>query len=430
VTQVSLCILAAILVGIAVCLLSVLQSSITGLSRVSLRVLAAERENGSSRLLAELARDPRHFLLPIEVGIQALQVLGAVLVTAAATLSRLRHPFLVSAVVLLAAVYVFRQLLPRLITHRNPDRVLLRTLPLVGGVHSFLGWLSFPLVAVLRRAQARSAERPQADEEEEVSEEEIQAYLDVGEEEGIIEKEESELIQSALEFGSTLVREIMTPRSEMVAIEESATISDLEGLFVSSKHSRIPVYRQRLDEIVGVVYVRHLLALLETSEGDSPITPLLNRPWFVPETKRVAELLKEMQANAEHLAIVINEYGAVSGLVTIEDLVEEIVGEIRDEDELLRTDLTYEGNGSYIVRGAVSLEEVEETLEVDFGDQEVSTISGLVVSSLGRVPKTGETMALLGLNVEVLSSDRRRIHTLRVRKASAPAAARSEREAR
>jgi len=431
VSQLPILVAATILVGLAVCVLSVFQNSIAQLSPVSLRVLA-ERANGTSRLLAELSRNPRHFMLPVELGIQLLQVLGAVLVTAVFILARAPHPYLFSVVALLVGVYLFRQLLPRLITHRNPDRVLLRILPLAGGVLSLLRWLSYPVAAALRKAEARRESEPEASQEEEVSDEEIQAYLDVGEQEGIIEKEESELIQSALEFGTTLVREIMTPRSEMVAIEEKCTIEDLKDLFVSSKHSRIPVYRQRLDEIIGVAYVRHLLALLETSEDAGPITPLLNRPWFVPETKRVAELLKEMQANAEHLAIVINEYGAVSGLVTIEDLVEEIVGDIRDEDELLKTDLTYEGNGSYIVRGAVSIEELEDTLDLNFGEQEVSTVSGLVVSSLGRVPKAGESMIMHGLDVEVLSADRRRIHTLRLRKAPAPqpTGARSERGAR
>ena len=158
------------------------------------------------------------------------------------------------------------------------------------------------------------------------------------------------------------------------------------------------------------------------------MTPLLLKPWFVPETKRVAELLKEMQANAEHLAIVINEYGAVAGVVTIEDLVEEIVGEIRDEDELRRVDLTYEGNGNYIVRGGVSLEEVEEALDVHFGEQDVTTISGLVVSTLTRVPTAGETMTINGMEVEVLSADRRRIHTMRIRRVSQPETAASRLE--
>jgi len=413
----------ALLVGLGVCFLAVVQNSVAGLSAVSLRVLA-ERANGTSAILAELSKDPRHFLLPIEFGIQVLQVIGAVLVTLILAASGLRHPYVLSTCLLIVAVYLFRQLLPRLITQHNPERVLLGLLPVIGTLHTILRWVSWPLSRVLSTAEAKREKWVNGQgEDEEPSDEEIQAFLDVGEEEGIIEKEESELIQSALEFGSTLVREIMTPRSEVVAIEEKATIADLRDLFVSSKHSRIPVYRDRLDDIIGIAYVKHLLAAFDPAHEDDPITQLLLKPWFVPETKHVAELLKEMQANAEHLAIVINEYGAVAGLVTIEDLVEEIVGEIRDEDELRRVDLTYEGNGNYIVRGGVALEEVEETLGVHFGEQDVTTISGLVVSTLSRVPVAGETMTINGLEVEVLSADRRRIHTMRVRRLAQPEAA-------
>ncbi|MFB3905558.1 MAG: hemolysin family protein [Acidobacteriota bacterium] len=415
-----------LLVGLGVCFLSVVHNSVSGLSAVSLRVLA-ERANGTSGVLASLSRDPRHFLLPIEFGIQVLQVIGAVLVTVILAGSGLRHPYLLSVGLLILAVYLFRQLLPRLITQHNPERVLLGVLPVIGTLHSILRWISWPLSRVLTTAEAKREKWTNGEEEyEEPSEEEIQAFLNVGEEEGIIEKEESELIQSALEFGSTLVREIMTPRSEIVAIEEKCTIADLRDLFVSSRHSRIPVYRDRLDDIVGIAYVKHLLAAFDPAHEDDTITQLLLKPWFVPETKRVAELLKEMQANAEHLAIVINEYGAVAGLVTIEDLVEEIVGEIRDEDELRRVDLTYEGDGNYIVRGGVSLEEVEEALGVEFGEQDVTTISGLVVLTLNRVPVAGETMTIDGLEVEVLSADRRRIHTMRVRRVAQPETAGSQ----
>src|SRR5690606_715007 len=236
----------------------------------------------------------------------------------------------------------------------------------------------------------------------------------------IFERTESRLIQSALEFGNTLVREIMTPRNEIVAIEESATLGELRDLIVSSKHSRIPDNRERIDQIVGIVYVRNLLAALDPGEENETIRPLISEPLLVPETKNVSALLKEMQAQAEHMAIVINEYGAASGLVTIEDLLEEIVGEIRDEDELERIELLYEGGGNYIVRGGVEIEDLEEALGVDLGDPDVATVSGLVVGHLGRVPSPGERIVLNGLVVEILSSDRKRIHTMRIHLATSP----------
>ncbi|MFQ5929677.1 MAG: hemolysin family protein, partial [Acidobacteriota bacterium] len=320
-------------------------------------------------------------------------------------------------VVMVAIISLFRQLFPRMITQSEPERVLLRLLPLFKNFYRVLYWVSSPVVVLLRASKAsKEKNNLQIAPEEEASEEEIQAYLGVGEEEGIFEEDESELIQSALEFGDTLAREIMTPRTEIVAIEENATISELKELIVSSKFSRIPVYRERIDQIVGVVYVRNLLSYLGDGNGDDPITALINKAWFVPETKKVSELLREMQLNAEHLAIVINEYASVSGLVTIEDVIEEIVGEIRDEDELEKVDLVYQGDSDYLVRGGAEVEELEETLDIDLGEPDVTTVSGLVVAHLGKVPSPGETVVLDGLLIEILSSDGKKIQSMRVRK--------------
>jgi len=318
-----------------------------------------------------------------------------------------------------------------MITQSEPEQVLLRFLPLFRRFYPFLCWLSYPLITLLRISKAsRENNQVASGPEEEATEEEIQAYLGVGEEEGIIEEEESRLIQSALEFGDLLAREIMTPRTEIVAIEEKATIAELKDLMVSSKFSRIPVYREQLDQAIGVVYVRNFLSYLGDGAGQEPITPVIHKAWCVPETKKVSELLKEMQHNAEHLAILINEYGSVSGLVTMEDMIEELVGEIRDEDELEKIDLTYAGDGSYIVSGGAEIEELEETLEVDFGDLAVTTVSGLIVGHLGKVPSAGETVVLDGLSVEILSADRKRIQSMRVRKSEPEGALSLKREGR
>lgn len=395
--------------------LSVLDHTVGQLSRLTLKVMAEKETRSCRDLLEQLARDRGQFLLPVQFGIQLVLLTIAVLLTAEFLAGGIRYGAGWAFATLVLVVGLFRQLLPRLVGGTNPSRLLLRLLPLYRGPYRLLFWVSFPLIAVLRRFQSRSQKDAKEEEEEEATDEEIQAYLGVGEEEGIFEEAETRLIQSALEFGSTLVREIMTPRTEIVAIEEGATIAELKELIVSSKHSRIPVYRDRLDQVVGLVYVRNLLAYLDQGRGQEPITPLINEALLVPETKKVSELLKEMQMNAEHMAIVINEYGAVSGLVTIEDLLEEIVGEIRDEDELQQVDLIYEGNGAYIVRGNVEIEELEEALEVDLGEWDVTTVSGLVVAHLGKVPAPGDRVQVAGLQVEILSADRKKIHTMRIR---------------
>jgi len=401
-------------------LLSVLESSISRLSRLSLKVLAEREKDAKFRLLEDVVEDRFLFVLPLKFGAQLSVITSAVLITWMFFTSDLPYAGGWAMAVMVAIIALFRQLFPRMITQSEPERVLLRLLPLFRRFYPLLCWLSAPLIILLRISKAsRENNHVAAGPEEEASEEEIQAYLGVGEEEGIIEEEESRLIQSALEFGDRLVREIMTPRTEIVAIEETATIAELKDLIVSSKFSRIPVYREQLDQSIGVVYVRNLLSRLGDGAGDEPITSLIHKALFVPETKKVAELLKEMQRNAEHLAILINEYGSVSGLVTMEDMIEEIVGEIRDEDEPEKIDLADAGDGSYIVSGGAEIEDLEETLDVDFGDPDVTTVSGLVVSHLGKVPAVGEMVVLDGLSVEILSADRKRIQSMRVRKSSA-----------
>lgn len=398
-------------------LLSIIESSISRLSEVSLRVLAETEGKEKLDLLENIAADRSHYLLPLQYGNQLLQILIAVLVTTLCWSFGLKFAAAWALLIMVVVISLFRQLIPKMLTQANPEEVLLKLLPFFTALYRVLHWLSTPLMAVLRFFHAsRIKKQPEASEGEEATHEEIQAYIDVGEEEGIIEEEESELIQSALEFGNTLVKEIMTPRMDIVAIQEDATVSELKDRMVSTKHSRIPVYRKQLDDIVGVVYIRNLLAYLEDGNGNAPITPLINPALFVPDTKWVAKLLKEMQKIAEHLAIVINEYGAVSGLVTLEDLIEEIVGEIRDEDEAQRRDLVREADGNYVVGGGVRIWEVEEELHLDFGDPEATTMSGLVVGHLGRVPASGETLVFKGLEIEILNSDRRKIRSMRVKK--------------
>lgn len=406
-----------LLIGVLL-FLSALESAIFRLSKVSLRVLS-EKVQKKLSLLEQIVEDRNRFVLPLQFGIQLVQVAIIVLLTVLCLSSNLEGAAWMALVVAACVIVVFRQVLPKMISRSDPERALLRLLAFYESPHRLLLILSAPLVSIIKVLQPpRNGESNHRTEES--TEEEIQAYLGVGEEEGIIEEEESELIQSALEFGDTLVREIMTPRTQIVAIEEGASLSELKNLMVSRKHSRIPVYRDNLGQIVGVVYIRNLLAHLDEGRGEDAITTLIKKVWFVPETKRVHELLKEMQKKAENLAVVVSEYGDVSGLVTIEDLVEELVGEIYDEDETLHLDLVYEGKGSYIVRGGVEIEELEETLGLDLDDVDVTTVSGLVVGHLGRVPAPGEVIRLKNARFEVLSSDRRKIQTMRVRRLQDP----------
>ncbi|MEE8586075.1 MAG: hemolysin family protein [Acidobacteriota bacterium] len=386
------------------------------LSRVSLRALA-EKQSSPSRLLERVAADRSAFLLPLELAIHALQAGLTLLALLFFQSIEAAFPVVWALGLIIVLNALLRELLPKMIVQSHAEAVLLRGLRLIAPLYPLLRWLSAPLWRVLERRKESNA-KDLEEHEEEAGEEAIQAYLGVGTEEGIFEQEESRLIQSALEFGNTLVREIMTPRTEIVAIEKTATMARLRELLVTCKHSRLPVYRDGLDDIVGIVYIRNFLGRMNEGDGKAPITPLIQEALFVPETKRVSELLRELQLSAANMTIVINEYGAVTGLVTTEDLVEELVGEIHDEDEQRQILIEQTGEDEFAVRGSVEIDDLEEALDIDLGETDVATISGLVVSTLGKVPMAGEKFTLDGIAIEIVESDRRKINKLQIQKIS------------
>jgi CBS domain containing-hemolysin-like protein len=405
----------AVFLAFVLLILSLVENAITYLSRFELRVLLEKNEKPGS-LLQRLVQDRREVLVPLQFSIQLTQITLAILGTYVVIGLGTPRPLLISFFVLSGCVLLLRQLVPKLIVHINPEKVFLLVVPLLEPVLRGLQWIGWPLLAPLSFMRRQNALREEAEEEAEPTVEEIQAFLDVGEEEGIIEEDDTELIQSVVEFGDTLVREVMTPRSEMVTISEHATLQQLKELIVASKHSRIPVYSGSPEQIIGVVSVRPLLAEYNAETANNPILPLVVPTKFTPESKPVKELLKELQSSGDYMAIVVNEYGEVAGLVTVEDLVEEIVGEIHDKDEQLRDDVVKESDHSYVLRAGISLADFEKLFQVDVGDSEFTTLSGWLVNKLGKVPQSGEVIEIQGLGIEILHADRRRIHSLRVRK--------------
>lgn len=396
-------------------LFALLGAALEGLSSVSLRVLLDRDSNDRIKLLKGLVQDRIQFLLPIQFAIQGLTAVSAILVAQILLISGLSNSILWPVAIMILMVVVVCQLIPNWLTQNNSEAFVLVLLPLMRGPYRLIAFLIAPILWLLHKKKERFvSEWRNERESDEASEEEIQAYIDVGEEAGIFEEQESELIQSALEFKTTLVREIMTPRSQMVSIVQSATVSELAALMASSKHSRIPVYRDNQDSVVGVVYMRTLVSHLSDGKGGESITPLVTDIWFVPETKKVRDLLKEMQRESQPLAVVVSEFGAVSGVVSIEDLVEEIVGEIYDEDELRDTGLVDEGRGVFKVAGWMELSDVEETLGHNLSYSSATTVSGLVVEHLGRVPQSGQKIEFNGLAVKILDSNNKRINLMRV----------------
>jgi CBS domain containing-hemolysin-like protein len=249
------------------------------------------------------------------------------------------------------------------------------------------------------------------------SAENIEALITAGTEEGLIEEDDRKLIQSVVEFGDKVVREIMTPRPDIVAIQADQTLEALHQLVLSEQYSRIPVFQTTIDEVIGFVHVRDMFEVADSSRTTRTVRELMRPIRFVPETKPVNDLMREMQQEGAHLVIVIDEYGNTAGLASMEDLVEVILGEIRDEHEP-GSDVTEDGQGGYIVSGNFDLARVGDMLEFRPDEEiESTTIGGLVMEWMGRVPHAGETIERDGLRIEVLASDDMRVEQVRLSKA-------------
>jgi magnesium and cobalt exporter, CNNM family len=231
-----------------------------------------------------------------------------------------------------------------------------------------------------------------------------------------LEEDEREMIASVIELGEQPVREIMIPRIDIVAAPANAIVRDVVDKIVESGHSRIPIYDGTIDNIVGVVYAKDLLRFLRDGSQTAPVLPLAREPAFVPETKKVDELLHEMQKSRVHVAIVVDEYGGTAGLITIEDLIEEIVGEIRDEYDVEETMIEEVNDHEAVFDARVSIRDVNDTLDLDIEDEDFDTLGGLLYHELGKVPNVGDEVRVDGAVVTVLSTTGRRVRKVRVTK--------------
>lgn len=298
--------------------------------------------------------------------------------------------------------------------------------PLVPAVRLFL-WLIWPITAVVDLVI--SVLRLSEDETSAPIKEQhaIEALVDAATEEGIIEQHEARLIEQVVEFGDTRVRDVMTPRPEVVAIPARATLEELRGKVIETKFSRLPVYEKSLDDIAGIVMARDMLEVPDRDAARRTVRELMRPALFVPEMKFGSELLKEMQRKNQQMAVVIDEYGLLAGVVTVEDLVEEIIGEIGEEDRLPAPDVIREGGGAMVLRGSAPVDKIGELfgVQLDAARQHsnATTIAGLLNGVAGHVPRTGEVVEFDGLRFEVIEANQRKVLRVRARRAAAESAA-------
>jgi len=421
---------------------STAKSALDELSDVGLRLLASEG-NGSrhTEFWRSIVDHYQQFRFTLTFGIHVSIASIAILISSISNQLYPQHFLAVSFAGMILTVILFRQILPMIFSQRNPAGALLKLRFPLQLLWPVLGFVANLIYGALRRKQIEAEFQSPAEAKEEGGENiELQALLDVGEEEGIIEENEGELIQSVIRFSDRTAGEVMTPRPNIVAVEANATLEAVRDLMIESKYSRLPVYSDQMDNIEGVIYVRDLLKYWQLGEMDLRCVSIARPTYFVPETKPIDELLPEMQKAKTPMAIVINEYGGLAGLVTIEDLVEEIVGEIEDEDEpepqATEADIVEEAEG-VVARGHVEVGKIERRFDIELAADDFTTVAGLVINELGHLPAIGEEITFRGLRFKVVEADERRVSRVRIHKpaqapdekadvAEASAAARSE----
>jgi len=342
-----------------------------------------------------------------------LQIALIVAVAATAIAFDGRRP-ITTATLLASAIWIPIVMIWKFVLALVPDEATEFVLRGLIPISHFFYFALWPILFPLRRLAARiDAEAELDEEDEDPTDEEVQAYIDVGEEEGILEPAQGKMLQSIVDFGDRVAREIMTPRIDVLAFDAGGSIDDLARLFSESKYARIPIYRNSIDQIIGIVHIKELFDAILRG-GEKSVADLARAPYVVSETKSVAELLRELQSEHLQIAVVVDEYGGTAGVVTIEDIVEEIVGEIADEHEEEEPTIVDVGDGTVLVSGSLRVETLEERLGADFSGENYETVAGLIFTTLGRVPNAGAIVTTKGWRFVVDRADRKRIFRVKV----------------
>ena len=394
---------------LALFFLLLVRSSLNGLSAMALSKLSEEETPMAQGVRAFRSRRLA-YQLALQISLLLTSIGAAFLATHFWSGQESAHP-LAYGFVTAGGVVLLLALLAQVVAAFNPEAILLFTLPVLRAFFWASSPVTVPLAAVL--SKQLSAHRERLDAQDEDKDEEISALIHVGQSEGILEKEDSVLIRGVMEFGDTVAREVMIPRTDMVCAPASSSLKVAAELMAKARHTRLPLYEGQVDNIVGVAYLKDFLAHVLGGEGDRPVSDFARTVPFVPENKPISALLREFQAQKLQLAIVVDEYGGVDGLVTTEDLVEEIVGEIQEADEPGGGPITDLSPGVVEALGRAPLCDLAERLGVDLPEGDYDSVAGWITTSLGAIPHQGQHLEFDGVEVDVLSADKRRIHRVR-----------------
>ncbi len=399
-----------VLIGMAA-VLACAETALTRTNRIRAMTLAEEKKKGGRQLL-RLVEHPEQFLNTVLLLVLLCHLAAASLVSILAEQWAGALGVLLAVVFEVVVIFVFAEAVPKTFAVQHPDRAALRVAPIIAAI------VAFPPIRLLSRGLIGLANVLVPGKGLKtgpfLSEEELLAMTDVAVEEDVIEREERQLIHQIIEFGDTIVREVMVPRPDMVAVEARATVDDALEVALAAGYSRIPVYEQGIDDILGIIYTKDLMRAVRDGKADEPVRDLVRPANFVPETKRVAELLPEMQKQKAHMAIVVDEHGGVAGLATLEDLIEELVGEIQDEYDVEEPPIEHLSDDELSVDARLPIDELGELLDVDFPEGDYDTVGGLLLDLLGHVPTEGESVDFDGYRLTAEKVMGRRIGRVRI----------------
>ena len=413
------CVAALVALG---AVLAMAEASISRMTRVR---AAALREEGrrNAALLEAIELDPAPYLNSIYLAVMLAQNGSAILVARLASWFFDDLGITLLSVGFTLAYFIVVEAMSKTFGILHSDRAALALAPVVWVLGRILAWPTRALIGIANILLPGKGLKQGPF----VSQQDIRSMAEVGHEEGVIEETEKEMIHSIFAFGDTLVREVMVPRPDIVAVEAHQTVDDAMDVVLNNKFSRLPVFRGDLDHIVGVLHEKDILATLYAAQREKPVTELVRPAHFVPETSRAAALLRRMQREQFHMAIVVDEHGSTSGLLTLENLLEELVGNIADEHDVdEELDIERLADGTYRVDASVSIRELNDLLGTDFPRERWNTVGGLMFGVLGTIPTQGESVSLEGWCFTAERVQGRRVTTVLVR--PVPAAAGAEQE--
>jgi CBS domain containing-hemolysin-like protein len=391
--------------------------ALSSLDKITVKRLTKEKGK-KGRLIESLLMKPSRWLITILIGNNVVNIAAASLATLLVTRLVSGAPGKAVAIVtgvMTFIILVFGEIIPKRFCQQHAETISLK----VASPILFLSIVLSPIIkalnfftqAILKITGAKEAKKSPL-----ITEKEIHTLIDIGQEEGALDEREEKLVHSALEFDETRAKQIMIPRTKMVCIEEEASLSELVDLINKVGYSRIPVYRKIRDNITGVAYAKDLLSLFDRLGKNLKVKQIMHPPIFVPYTIRLAELLHQLQKERTHLAIVVDEYGGVAGILTLEDLLEEIVGEIEDEYDRKEEKLTMQKDGSVLVKADTDIDEINEKLGTDLPEKTVAfeSIGGFIFHQLGRIPRVGEVIEYNNLKITVVEADEKGVKRVKL----------------